>query len=73
MPVVEIENLSFAYDKQTILENINLTVESKDFLAIIGQMVGGNLRYLNSYLVSTTTKRVVLKSLVMRQNRASLK
>ena len=36
MPIIEIKNLSFAYEKQKILENISLTVDEKDFLAIIG-------------------------------------
>jgi len=41
MPVIEIKNLSFAYEKQMVLEDINLKVEEKDFLAIIGPNGGG--------------------------------
>ena len=41
MPVIDIKDLSFAYDRQMILENINLSVEEKDFLAIIGPNGGG--------------------------------
>lgn len=41
MSVIEVKDLSFAYDKQMILEEINLTVEEKDFLAIIGPNGGG--------------------------------
>lgn len=41
MSVIDIQNLSFAYDKQMVLEEINLKVEEKDFLAIIGPNGGG--------------------------------
>jgi zinc transport system ATP-binding protein len=41
MSVIDIKELSFAYDKQLILEDINLKVEEKDFLAIIGPNGGG--------------------------------
>lgn len=32
----EISNLNYAYDNQTVLNNINLSYDSKDFLSIIG-------------------------------------
>ncbi len=41
MSVIDIKDLSFAYDKQLILEDVNLSVEEKDFLAIIGPNGGG--------------------------------
>ena len=41
MSIIEIQNLTFAYNKQIILENINLTVYKNDFLAIIGPNGGG--------------------------------
>ena len=50
MHVIEIQNLSFAYDKQTILENVNLNVEEKDFLAIIGPNGGGKSTLLKLIL-----------------------
>ena len=50
MPVVEIKNLSFAYEKELILENINLNVEKKDFLAIIGPNGGGKSTLLKIIL-----------------------
>lgn len=40
-PVIEIKNLSFAYDKDMILEDINLQVFEKDFLVLIGPNGGG--------------------------------
>lgn len=50
MSVVEISELSFAYDKQLILENVNLLVEEKDFLAIIGPNGGGKSTLLKLIL-----------------------
>ena len=50
MPVVDIKNLSFAYDKQVILEKIFLEVEEKDFLAIIGPNGGGKSTLLKLIL-----------------------
>jgi len=50
MSVIDIENLSFAYDKDLILEDINLTVDEKDFLAIIGPNGGGKSTLLKLIL-----------------------
>ncbi len=50
MSVIDIKDLSFAYDKQMILENINLSVEEKDFLAIIGPNGGGKSTLLKLIL-----------------------
>jgi zinc transport system ATP-binding protein len=50
IPAVEIENLSFAYEDQLVLEDVNLTVEEKDFLAIIGPNGGGKSTLLKLIL-----------------------
>ena len=50
MNVIEIKDLSFAYEKQKVLENINLTVEEKDFLAIIGPNGGGKTTLIRMLL-----------------------
>ena len=50
MSVIEIKNLSFSYHKQKILEDINLSVEEKDFLAIIGPNGGGKSTLLKLIL-----------------------
>jgi zinc transport system ATP-binding protein len=50
MPVIDIRNLYFAYEKDIILENINLTVEPLDFLAIIGPNGGGKSTLLKLML-----------------------
>ena len=56
MSVIEIKNLSFSYHKQKILENINLTVNEKDFLAIIGPNGGGKSTLLKLILGINTVK-----------------
>ncbi len=63
MHVVEIENLSFAYEKQTILENIDLIVEEKDFLAIIGPNGGGKSTLLKVILGINHSKKGKVKVL----------
>ena len=40
-PVVSVANISFAYDRLAVLENINLTIHKGDFLGIIGPNGGG--------------------------------
>jgi len=50
MSIIEIKNLSFSYDTQTILKDINLTVKEKDFLAIIGPNGGGKSTLLKAIL-----------------------
>ena len=50
MPVVHIENLSFAYHKHNVLEDINLKIEDRDFLAIIGPNGGGKSTLLKLIL-----------------------
>ncbi|BAF72019.1 metal ABC transporter ATP-binding protein [Sulfurovum sp. NBC37-1] len=50
MNVIEIRNLTFAYDKDIVLENVNLNVEEKDFLAIIGPNGGGKSTLLKLIL-----------------------
>ncbi len=50
MSIVSINNLSFKYDKDVILDNINLEVNEKDFLAIIGPNGGGKSTLLKLIL-----------------------
>jgi zinc transport system ATP-binding protein len=50
MSIIKIEKLFFSYDKQVILEDINLTVEDRDFLAIIGPNGGGKSTLLKLIL-----------------------
>jgi len=48
--VIDIEDLYFAYDRDIILENINLHVQALDFLAIIGPNGGGKSTLLRLML-----------------------
>ncbi|MCF6173839.1 MAG: ABC transporter ATP-binding protein, partial [Campylobacteraceae bacterium] len=56
-PILEIKNLNFAYEQQRVLENINLTVYEKDFLAIIGPNGGGKSTLLKLILGINTIQR----------------
>ena len=49
-PLIEIENLTFAYEDQPVLDSISLRVEEKDFLAIIGPNGGGKSTLLKLIL-----------------------
>jgi len=48
--VLSIENLDYSYGKDKVLENINLSVEQNDFLAIIGPNGGGKSTLLKTIL-----------------------
>jgi len=63
MNVIEITDLSFAYEKEPVLENINLTVEEKDFLAIIGPNGGGKSTLLKLILGINEAKKGSIKVL----------
>ncbi len=63
MNVVEIHDLSFSYDKEPVLEHINLTVEEKDFLAIIGPNGGGKSTLLKLMLGINKAKEGSIKIL----------
>ncbi|MEA1880742.1 MAG: ABC transporter ATP-binding protein [Campylobacterota bacterium] len=63
MKSIEIENLSFAYEKELVLENINLNVEEKDFLAIIGPNGGGKSTLLKLILGIEKAKKGTIKVL----------
>ena len=39
--VIEIRDVTFTYDRQAVLKNINLAVQSEEFLGIIGPNAGG--------------------------------
>lgn len=50
MSIIKINNLNFAYNKENVLENINLQIDQKDFLAIIGPNGGGKSTLLKLLL-----------------------
>jgi len=68
--MIEIENLSFAYEKQNVLEDINLHVSQNDFLAIIGPNGGGKSTLLKLILgiLHPTCGRVKVLNSSPKQN-----
>ncbi|WP_340112167.1 metal ABC transporter ATP-binding protein [Maribellus mangrovi] len=48
--LLKIEDLTFGYDKQPVLENVNLEVFEKDFLGVIGPNGGGKTTLLKLIL-----------------------
>ncbi|MBN2823806.1 MAG: ATP-binding cassette domain-containing protein, partial [Campylobacterales bacterium] len=48
--VISIKNLHYSYEKQKVLDGINLEVADRDFLAIIGPNGGGKSTLLKSIL-----------------------
>ena len=61
MCIIDIKNLSFSYQKQKVLENINLCVEEGDFLAIIGPNGGGKSTLLKLILGINPVKEGSIK------------
>ena len=49
-PVIEIENVSFAYHGQPVLEDVNLAIPQGDFVAVIGPNGGGKTTLLKLML-----------------------
>jgi len=49
-PILQTKNLSFSYHKELVLEDINLTLNHRDFLAIIGPNGGGKSTLLKLLL-----------------------
>ena len=66
---IEVSNLSFGYHDNTILENINLTVNQGDYLAIIGPNGGGKTTFVKLLL----GLRSPLKGTIMIEGKPPLK
>lgn len=49
-PVISIDNVSFSYDGSPVLEDVNLTVDERDFLCIVGPNAGGKTTLLKLIL-----------------------
>jgi zinc transport system ATP-binding protein len=60
-PVVEIQDVSFAYNRMSVLEQVNLTFYEKDFIWIVGPNGGGK----------TTLMKLILG--LLRPNRGTIK
>jgi len=54
---IEVKDLYFAYDREYVLENVNFTINTRDFLSIIGPNGGGKSTLLKLLLgILTPTK-----------------
>jgi zinc transport system ATP-binding protein len=64
MKIVEIKNLNFEYNGETILKDINLTIEKGDYLAIIGPNGGGKTTLIKLILglLKATSGTIVLQT-----------
>ena len=64
MKIVEIKNLNFEYNGETILKDINLTIEKGDYLAIIGPNGGGKTTLIKLVLglLKPTSGTIVLQT-----------
>jgi zinc transport system ATP-binding protein len=58
---VELEDVSFTYHEQPILEDINFTIDEKDFVAIIGPNGGGKSTLLKLILGLLTPDKGEIK------------
>ncbi len=48
--IIEVKNLSFSYDKEKVLQDINVNIKKDDFFAIIGPNGGGKSTFLKLLL-----------------------
>ncbi len=49
-PIIEINNVTFSYDKEKVLDNVSLDVHDKDFLGLVGPNGGGKTTLLKLVL-----------------------
>lgn len=49
-PIIQLENISVAYEQKTVLHDVNLTVYERDFLGIIGPNGGGKTTLVKTIL-----------------------
>ena len=67
--ILQIKDLSFKYQDINVLENINLTVQKDDFLAIIGPNGGGKSTLLKLILnlLKPTKGQIILNNKILNQ------
>lgn len=50
MELIEISKLSLGYEKQAIIKNLNLTIEDKDFICVVGANGSGKSTFIKALL-----------------------
>ncbi|MEO8326252.1 MAG: energy-coupling factor transporter ATPase [Nitrospirota bacterium] len=56
LPLIQVDNVSFQYEEQTVLDDVSFTIHPGDFLALLGQNGSGKstlARLLNGLLMPT--------------------
>lgn len=71
--MIEFSNVCFAYDKNNILENINLTIDDGEFIAIVGRNGAGKTTLMKLFngLLKPTSGTVTVEGLDTRLARTS--
>ena len=59
--IVEVRDLSFAYNGAPVLEKVNLTVRGRDFLSIVGPNAGGKTTLIKLMLGLIVPQRGTVK------------
>ncbi len=49
-PLISIKNLTLGYDKEAVLENVNLKIFEQDFIGVIGPNGGGKTTLIKAIL-----------------------
>lgn len=60
-PVIEISNMSFGYEKEDILKNVNLTINRGDFVALVGANGSGKSTLMKAMLGFNVPNTGVIK------------
>lgn len=68
MRLVKLKNISVLYDERTILQNVNLEVNSGDFIGVIGPNGGGKTTLVKTILKETKYSGEVEYSSVLERN-----
>lgn len=71
--IIEIENISVAYDHNVVLKNVNLTIQNDDFIGVIGPNGGGKTTLLKAILGLIPLKSGTIRYFDRGQEVASLR
>jgi zinc transport system ATP-binding protein len=71
MPLVSVENLSYNYNSQSILENVSFNIEEGDFLGIIGPNGAGKTTLFHCMLglLNTYSGRITILNQDIKKNK----